>query len=114
MTKKKFLCVVKRVSGLCDTNDAESDTVDTAEGPDEAFHRKVLTKRKRHAKQVMSADREDALIDWIRETPCLYRKGMREYRYTQKISRLWADKTTEMKITGDFFLICNPSPYLCL
>ena len=62
----------------------------TAEQSDEALPQESSDRKKGHAKQVMSAEREDALIDWIRETPCLYQKGLREYRDTHKRSRLRA------------------------
>ena len=50
----------------------------------------------------MSAEQEDALTDWIKETPCLYQKGLREYRDINKRSRLWAKKLAEMKMTCNF------------
>ena len=52
----------------------------------------------------MSADGEDALTEWIRETTCLYQKGLRDYRNTQKRTRLWAKKAAEMDMTGDFLI----------
>ena len=43
---------------------------------------------KRSVQTVMSTDTEDALVEWIRETPCLYQKALRNYRDTQKRSRI--------------------------
>ena len=78
MTKKKSVCI------LNDDNDLDSDTVDnsaTAEQQehDEVLFQKTAEKKKRHVKQGMFADIEDVLTDWIRETPCLYQKGLREH-----------------------------------
>ena len=56
-----------------------------------------------HVKNVMSTETEDALIEWIRETPCLYQKGFRDYRGTPKRSRLFSKKAAEMDMTGECF-----------
>ena len=39
------------------------------------YLKKVLQEEKRHAKQVMSAEREDGIINWIGETHTFTRKG---------------------------------------
>ena len=67
------------------------------------YPKKTVEKKKRRAKNVMSTDTEDVLIEWIRETPFLYQKGLRDYRDTQKRSRLWAEKAAEMDMTGEYF-----------
>ena len=43
---------------------------------------------KRCAKKIVSAELGDDLINWIRETPHLYQKGLRDYMGIQKRSRL--------------------------
>ena len=68
-TKKKSAHKCKLV--LSYDNDSDSDTVDTltiAEQSDEALSQDN-TKKKRRAKLLMSAEPENALIDWIRQTP---------------------------------------------
>ena len=63
----------------------------------------IRCKKKRHVKNVMSVDTEEVLIDWIREAPCLYQKGLRDYRDKEKRSRLLAKKAAEMDMTGEYF-----------
>ena len=41
-----------------------------------SHHKKLLKRKMMHAKKVMSGDTEDALTEWIRETPYLYQKGL--------------------------------------
>ena len=68
----------------------------------------TIEKNKRRANIVMSADKENTLIEWIRETPCLFQKDLRDYRHTQKRTGLWAEKVAEMDMTGKFlFLVFN-------
>ena len=52
---------------------------------EDMLSQETVEKKKKCGKTVMSADTEDALIEWIRETPCMYQKGLRDYRDTQKI-----------------------------
>ena len=92
---------------LTDNDDSESDTVDnlaTAEQPEsEVLSQETVEKKKRHAKNVRAADTEDALIQRIRDTPCLYQKGLRDCRDTQKRTTLSIKKAAEMDMTGEFF-----------
>ena len=74
-----------------DNNDSSSDTVSNLAASEQPETEEVLSpqkngreKRKRCEKQGISADTEDTLINWIRESPCLYQTGLREYRYTEK------------------------------
>ena len=101
-TKSVWACKTKPV--VTDNDNSDSDTVDnlaTAEQQSlrRCYPNKLLKRKKRHAKNLMSADTEDALIEWIRETPCLYQKG---YRDTQKRSRLGTKKAAEMNMTGEY------------
>ena len=77
-TKTKSFCNRKYMHVLSYNNDSDSDTVDnvaTVAQPvsEDVLSQETVEKKTRHAKQVMSADTEDTLIDWIRETPRLYR-----------------------------------------
>ena len=104
-TKKKYIYIHKPMPVLTD-NDVSADTVETmatAEQPESVLSQETVEKTKRCAKNVMSADTEGVLIEWIREAPCFYQKGLRDYRDTQKISRPWAEKTAEMDMTGELF-----------
>ena len=100
---------------VSDTKDTDSDTVDipaTAEHHDETLAQQSTEKKTRHAKLLMSADQEESLIDWVRESPCLCQKGLREYTDTKKRSRLWAENAAEVEMTGESsfyffnFVIC--------
>ena len=53
----------------------------------------TVEKKKRCARNVISVETEDALIEWIKETPCLYSDEI----------RLWAKKAAEMDMTGEYF-----------
>ena len=99
-TKMRSVCAPKSMPFFTD-NDSDSDTVDTLALLNS---QKVLIKRK--GMQMVSAERADALINWIREIPCLYQKGLREDRGTQKGSWLWANKGAEVEMTSEFF-VCN-------
>ena len=78
-TKKKSVCTRKPTPVVADNDDSDSDPVDdlqTAEKPEEVLSQEKESneKKKRHAKNVMFAETEDALIEWIRETPCFTRR----------------------------------------
>ena len=60
---------------VTDNDDSDSETVDnlaTAGQPEfeEVLSKETVENKKRRAKTGMTADTEDALIEWIRETPC--------------------------------------------
>ena len=61
-------------------NDSGCDTFGTlggvAQQPDEALSYKSSDNKKKSAKQIISAEMEDDLINWIRETPYLYQKRL--------------------------------------
>ena len=66
---------------LIDNDESESDTVDylaTAEQleSEDELSQETIEKKKRHAKKVMQKYRSN--VD--KETPCLYQKGLRNYR----------------------------------
>ena len=63
--------------------------------------------KKRRPKMFMDQKLEDKLISWIRETPCLYSKGLREYRDTQKRAKLWETKAQEVDMTGEFYYLMH-------
>ena len=72
-TKKKSVCIRKCMPVLNNNDDSDSDTVDdleTAEQPESGYVllQETVKKKKRRAKKVMSADTEDVLIEWIRDT----------------------------------------------
>ena len=82
---------IQTVPVVTDTNDKDSDTSDTlttAKQPeaDEALSQESTEKKKSRAKLLMTSEQEDGSINWIRETPCLYQKGLRDYRDTKKRS----------------------------
>ena len=47
---------------------------------------------------------EGDLIEWVKQTPCLYNKGLKDYRDAQKRNRLWHDKAEELGMSGKFKL----------
>ena len=100
MKMKRSACLPKHKPLVLSDSDSDSHTLDTlssvAEQPDEALFQEKSDKKKRRAKQVMSAEREDDSINWITETPYLYQKGHREYRDTQKRSRPCSEKADEI------------------
>ena len=62
--------------------------------------------KKRRARPVnLSEAQEDSLVEWIRENPLLYSKGLKEYKDTGKKTKLWIDKAREMDIEGGATLI---------
>ena len=80
MTKNKSVFPPKCTPVVSDNNDLDSDTVDilvTTKQPDDTLSIENSNKKKTCVKLVLSAKREDALIDGIGETPCLNQKGLR-------------------------------------
>ena len=76
---------------MSDNDDSDSDTVDglaNAEQPESVLSQETVEKKQRRAKNVMSADTEDVLIEWILETPCLYQEFERLQRYTEQSKNL--------------------------
>ena len=55
----------------------------------------------------MTSGQENDLIGWIRATPCLYQKGLRDYRDTKWRSHLLVQKAAEMEMTGEFSFLNN-------
>ena len=53
---------------------------------------------------MLSDDVEDDLIEWVKQTPCLYNKGLKDYRDAQKRNRLWHEKAEELGMSGKFKL----------
>ena len=46
--------------------------------------------------RILSDEEEVALADWLKENPCLYNKGLKEYRDVGVRNRLWAEKAEEL------------------
>ena len=73
----------------------EEEVRDEEEGDVDSDASHVKTKAKESkpkAKYPLPIDREEALIEWLRESPILWRKGHMEYRDAAKKRALWEER----------------------
>lgn len=82
-------------------NDNESTTfnAETEQIVQKEVNHDVVPKKKTKAKlcQLISEEEEAHHADWLKENPCLYNNGLKEYRYAGRMSHLWEDKATSLK-----------------
>ena len=62
----------------------------------------TLERKKQARKHALNLtdEQESTLIDWLIGNDMLYNKGSKEYKDTQKKTRMWNDMATEMNVPG--------------
>lgn len=64
-----------------------------------------VTKKKRRPALLLTQQQEDEIVDWIKDRPLLYSKGLKEYKDVAKKERLWEEKARELNLESTALLM---------
>ena len=76
-------------------NQADSEV---GEGPLHHDTQPEKRKKKKAVPLTLTEQQEDDVVEWIRDNPILYSKGLKEYKDTARKQRLWEEKGRELNL----------------
>ena len=83
-------------SGSKDGSPSAMDTESTVTETESDVAEGSLANKKKKDPLYITDDQADDIIQWLKEHPCIYNKGLRDYRDTAKKSKLWQDKAKDL------------------
>ena len=87
-------------------NDIERDDSEPGEA-DILEHAHPDTEGSQKKKRVynnVTDEQEELLVNWLKDNPILYNKGLKEYKNKEKKTAMWTDKAQQLDIIGIYTL----------
>ena len=60
--------------------------------------------RTKRTYNIFTEEQEENIVNWLKDDPIMYNKGLKEYKMKVKKATMWTEKALELQIAGEWFL----------